>query len=81
MTAAPWTVVVHHNGQPITGHVPLDAWATASILAQILAPITGRPISVMAAAHAAMPAPDPDPVPDPQLTIYGQLEGDTKETA
>lgn len=58
MTAPPWTVVVHHNGHPITGHVPLNPWDTASLLAPIVAGITGRPVSVMAAAHHARPVPE-----------------------
>jgi hypothetical protein len=74
VTGTPWTVVVHHNGHPITGHVPLDAWATASILARLMVGIAGGPVSVMAAAHNATPNQAPDPVPAVvELTGQGGL--------
>ena len=62
----PWTVVVHHNGQPITGHLPINAWETAGLLAPIIARIIPGGVSVM---HAAIEADKALRPPDPQLTI------------
>lgn len=49
MTGPVWTVVVHHDGQPITGQLPLNTWETAALLAPLAAGLTGRAVSVATA--------------------------------
>lgn len=45
MTGPAWTVVVHHDGQPITGQLPLNAWETAGLLAPLAAGLTRRTVT------------------------------------
>lgn len=51
-----WGVVLHHDGQPVTGLVPCDDWSAALHAGEIIAALTGGTVSISRAVMAARPA-------------------------
>lgn len=50
-----WSVVLYHDGEAVTGLVPCDDWSAALHGAELIAGLTGGPVSVSSAVIAARP--------------------------
>lgn len=62
-----WSVIVHCDGEPVTGEVPCDDWTAGAVVAEMFVGLLGGPISLAAAVVANQPKIEPP------LELFGEV--------